>query len=200
LFFTTDDERKVRVIEAARGYDRERSDPSVRIAVAIGPLMAALRRRARDYDVIGMSMANSPISIRGDGRLVAQFMAAPDRRLPSMMDPIPGRFARDGALGTFFLTIQICRTDDNQEIAERWRRGWGDAAAATILDFPIGTTFWARTQALRPLLALTDWSDYPTEPVPIDGTILHALERLLPFAARQAGYRYATTHVPGVTR
>jgi lipopolysaccharide biosynthesis protein len=61
--------------------------------------------------------------------------------------------------------------------------------------------FWARTGALRPLLGLRlDWSDYPIEPVPIDGTILHAIERLLPFAAGHAGYRYATTHVPGVTR
>ncbi len=70
-----------------------------------------------------------------------------------------------------------------------------------FFDFPIGTMFWARTSALGPLLALgLDWNDYPAEPVPVDGTILHAIERLLPFAARHAGYRYATTHVPGCTR
>jgi lipopolysaccharide biosynthesis protein len=41
--------------------------------------------------------------------------------------------------------------------------------------------------------------DYPPEPLPHDGTILHAIERLLPFVARHAGCRFATTHVPGVT-
>jgi lipopolysaccharide biosynthesis protein len=60
--------------------------------------------------------------------------------------------------------------------------------------------FWARTKALMPLFDLKlGWDDYPEEPVPIDGTLLHAIERLLPFAARHAGYQYATTHVPGVT-
>ena len=32
-----------------------------------------------------------------------------------------------------------------------------------------------------------------------DGTIMHALERLLPFVAQHVGYRLAVTHVPGVT-
>jgi lipopolysaccharide biosynthesis protein len=60
--------------------------------------------------------------------------------------------------------------------------------------------FWARPRALAPLFGLRlDWGDYPEEPVPIDGTMIHALERLLPFAAGHAGFRYATTHVPGVT-
>jgi lipopolysaccharide biosynthesis protein len=61
--------------------------------------------------------------------------------------------------------------------------------------------FWARTKALAPLFDLNlGWNDYPEEPVPYDGTILHAFERLLPFIARHAGYRFATTHIPGVTR
>ena len=43
------------------------------------------------------------------------------------------------------------------------------------------------------------WEDYPKEPAPFDGTLLHAIERLLPFATREAGFRYATTSVPGMT-
>jgi lipopolysaccharide biosynthesis protein len=69
-----------------------------------------------------------------------------------------------------------------------------------FFDFPVGTMFWARTAALKPLFNLKlGWSDYPEEPLPNDGTILHALERLLPFVAQHAGYRLAVTHVPGVT-
>jgi len=77
----------------------------------------------------------------------------------------------------------------------------GIAALPPFFDFPTGTMFWPRSDALRPLVALgLDWHDYPDEPVPKDGTILHAIERLLPFASRRAGYGYATTHVPGLTR
>jgi lipopolysaccharide biosynthesis protein len=69
-----------------------------------------------------------------------------------------------------------------------------------FFNFPLGTMFWARPAALEPLFELgLDWNDYPAEPVPIDGTIMHALERLLPFVVQHRGYRYATTHVPGVT-
>ena len=60
--------------------------------------------------------------------------------------------------------------------------------------------FWARSEALRPVIDLRlGWDDYPQEPVSADGTILHTLERLLPLAARHAGYRFATTNVRGVT-
>ena len=61
--------------------------------------------------------------------------------------------------------------------------------------------FWARADALRPLTKLElDWKDYPDEPAEEDGTILHALERLLPLASETMQYKFATTHVPGVTR
>jgi hypothetical protein len=69
-------------------------------------------------------------------------------------------------------------------------------------DFPIGNMFWVRTDALTPLLDLNlEWADYPPEPLASnDGTILHALERIVPFVARARGYRHALTHVPGFTR
>ena len=58
-----------------------------------------------------------------------------------------------------------------------------------FFEFPVGTMFWARSEALVPLLELNlDWSDYPEEPLPKDGTMLHALERLLPFAAAREGF------------
>jgi hypothetical protein len=54
---------------------------------------------------------------------------------------------------------------------------------------------------LAPLFALQlGWDDYPGEPVPQDGTILHALERLIPFAAEHAGFVWTTTHFPEVQR
>jgi lipopolysaccharide biosynthesis protein len=119
-----------------------------------------------------------------------------------MMDLILGRLARDTGLGIVFPDDpHLPDWDDNQEVAAHLATRIGMVESLPpFFDFPIGTMFWARTEALRPLFALRlDWSDYPMEPVPADGTILHALERLLPFAARHAGYRYATTHVPGLT-
>ena len=55
--------------------------------------------------------------------------------------------------------------------------------------FATGTVFWARTTALKALIS-HDWSyrDFPAEPLPGDGTISHALERILPYVAQFHGY------------
>lgn len=53
----------------------------------------------------------------------------------------------------------------------------------------IGTTFWCRAEAFRKLFA-SDISidDFPPEPMPVDGTISHAVEQILPYVAQDAGY------------
>lgn len=54
---------------------------------------------------------------------------------------------------------------------------------------PFGTLFWVRAKALKELVEYGwEYSDFPEEPNGVDGTMLHALERLYPFAVQQAGY------------
>lgn len=54
---------------------------------------------------------------------------------------------------------------------------------------PLGDMFWVRPEALRPFFD-HDWKyeEYPKEPLPMDRTILHAIERTYQFAVQQAGY------------
>ncbi|MEO5581730.1 MAG: rhamnan synthesis F family protein, partial [Saprospiraceae bacterium] len=67
--------------------------------------------------------------------------------------------------------------------------------------FPMGTMFWARTESLLPLFNLKfDWESYPDEPIPEDGSILHALERILPSVVNHQGFHIAVTNVEGVSR
>jgi hypothetical protein len=68
-------------------------------------------------------------------------------------------------------------------------------------NFPVGNMFWARTEALKPLFFMNlGWEDYPDEPLPYDGTMLHAVERILPFIVEKTGYQVKMTHIPGITR
>ena len=61
--------------------------------------------------------------------------------------------------------------------------------------------FWVRSGALKTLYELNlSWDDYPLEPIGYDGTILHAIERLLPIIAESNGYSYRMTYVSGVSR
>lgn len=55
--------------------------------------------------------------------------------------------------------------------------------------FVLGTTFWCKTKALRPLFeAGFDYEDFEPEPMPTDNTISHAIERILPYVAQSEGY------------
>jgi Lipopolysaccharide biosynthesis protein len=54
---------------------------------------------------------------------------------------------------------------------------------------PLGTMFWFRPCALKPLFDY-NWSyeKFPKEPNDVDGTLLHAIERIYPFIAQQQGF------------
>lgn len=52
-----------------------------------------------------------------------------------------------------------------------------------------GSMFWFRPKALRKLFAHEwQWTDFEPEPYPLDGTLGHALERLITYAAQDAQY------------
>ncbi|MEK3826961.1 MULTISPECIES: rhamnan synthesis F family protein [Paenibacillus] len=58
-----------------------------------------------------------------------------------------------------------------------------------ISPMAIGTVFWARVTALRKLFE-HDWKyeDFDVEPLADDGTLSHAVERILEYVAKDSGY------------
>lgn len=68
-------------------------------------------------------------------------------------------------------------------------------------NFPVGTMFWARAEAIKPLFELQySWDMYPEEPLPYDGSVLHAMERLIPIIVSNQGFTQVLTNIPGLTR
>jgi lipopolysaccharide biosynthesis protein len=122
--------------------------------------------------------------------------------LHPMMDRIVSAFELDDRLGLVFPSDpNLCGWDENRELSSGLakRMGWV-GPLPDHFEFPVGTMFWFRVNALEPMLSLQlDWDDYPSEPVARDGTLLHSLERLMVFSCQLAGFRHAVTHVPGVT-
>ena len=61
----------------------------------------------------------------------------------------------------------------------------------SVLVFPAGMMFWCRPEALAPLAALAhQLDDLPPEPLPVDGSSLHAMERLVGHACEAASLRW----------
>jgi lipopolysaccharide biosynthesis protein len=120
-----------------------------------------------------------------------------------MADAILARLQGGDKLGLVFPDDPIVvGWTNNRKIAQQWAGRLGlDEIPGRHFNFPVGTMFWARSEILEPLVALgLGWDDYPAEPLAHDGTMLHAIERLLPSIACMGGYRYAMTHVPGMSR
>ena len=212
LLLSTDESGKARILRKATSQYR-RGEVDIRVLPNrgrdIGAFLTAFGENiASRYAIVGHVHGKRSPTVGGQsdpqlGDRRREFLwqnLLGDRH--AMMDVIIARMAADETLGLVFPDDpHLCDWRENRANAERLAARMGiTAALPPFFDFPIGTMFWARSAALKPLFDLKlTWEDYPPEPVAYDGTILHAIERLLPFVAQHAGYRFATTHVPGVT-
>jgi len=171
----------------------------------IGPFLKLFKNSEHAYDVVGHlhgKKSKHVAAVAGDRwrEFALEHLLGGSH---PMADTILEQFAGDPTLGLVFPEDpHLNDWDQNRALGDSLARKMKiRLPLPTHFDFPMGTMFWARPKALKPMFDLNlSLADYPAEPVPIDGTILHALERLLPFSAEKAGYRYATSHVPGSLR
>ena len=73
-----------------------------------------------------------------------------------------------------------------------------------VLMFPAGGMFWIKPAALAPLVKCVNAiGELPPEPLPVDGSSLHALERLAAFACETSGHHWKLfcehAHTPSTT-
>ena len=175
----------------------------------IGPFFTGFGETIlNDYDVIGhvhtKKSASMSANVEAISKTWRRFLYAnllADEEV--IADTILQQFGLDDSIGFVFPDEpRILGWGENLpfalELAERLSIA---ALPKTTFNFPVGTMFWARTTALKPLFELgLTWVDYPAEPLPYDGSLLHAIERILPFVVEKAGFRNVVTHVPGITR
>ena len=173
----------------------------------IGPFLTAFGTRiAENYDFVGHLHTKKSVGVASDEViekwrtfLLENLLGSKSNR---MMDRIFGFMSNTPTIGMVFPDDpNIVGWDKNKPFAEELAERLCITKLPENFSFPVGTMFWARVDALRRFWALgLDWEDYPEEPIPIDGTILHALERLLPLGLTPELNQCAVTHVAGVTR
>ena len=85
----------------------------------------------------------------------------------------------------------------NKPFAKEFVDEWGIDISDNFVNYPVGGMFWARPKALQPLLDNTyKYEDFPAEPLPNDGSKLHALERILGLLAEKQGYEQFFYYAP----
>lgn len=68
---------------------------------------------------------------------------------------------------------------------------------ANVHPYVLGMTFWCKRKALEPLFEY-DWkyTDFVKEPMPVDNTISHGIERILQYVAESQGYKSGWVMTP----
>ena len=173
----------------------------------IGPLFTEFGRRlTEEYDLVGHVHAKKTSDVKDAsvGRSWYLFLlenllggdsgAAADRILIEMEN--------DAAIGMVFPDDpNVVGWTKNKRAAEIVADRIGLRSLPENFVFPIGTMFWAKAAALLPFVNLHfEWDDYPEEPLPYDGTVLHAIERLFSLSLSLGNWRFATTNINGLTR
>lgn len=112
------------------------------------------------------------------------------------------KFAQDKKLGLLFPEDRhLVGWGDNWDYAHTLVKRMGlSAEPPGYCRFPVGSMFWARPAVLVPLWKLgLAWGDLPPEPLGTDGSMLHAVERLLPMLCEHAGLDWGTVFRAGVS-
>ncbi|MCC8555724.1 rhamnan synthesis F family protein [Xanthomonas hortorum] len=163
----------------------------------IAPLLVTFREQVLTLDVVGHLHTKKSLytgSEQGEWRryLVSSLMGSPERIAWQL-----GMFQAEPRLGmlypesyewvllwahTWLSNFSVCRALAQQ-------LGF-DITPSEYIDFPAGSMFWAKVDALRPLYALNlELKDFPEEHGQIDGTLHHAVERIFVAVVRHQQYR-----------
>jgi len=173
----------------------------------IGPLLTAFGQRlVANYDFVGHIHTKKSADVKDAtmGQSWYRFLLGNllGGESGSMADSILAKMKDDTSIGIVFPDDpHVVGLGANRAFAEVLAERVGLEKLPEYFIFPIGTMFWARASALLPLMSLNlGWDDYPEEPLPYDGSALHAIERLFSLALSIGNMRSATTNVNGLTR
>ena len=87
---------------------------------------------------------------------------------------------------------------NQRSAADLFRRLGIEFDTTFYIDFPAGSMFWARSQALAPLFELgLKFEDFLSEPAPNHGTLAHAIERSFCISAHLQKMTFAVLDQPG---
>ncbi len=119
-----------------------------------------------------------------------------------MLDVILSEMASNPEIGIVYPDDpHVVSWTKNRKIANKLSERMGLSALPEQFNFPVGSMFWARSAVVQKFVDLElNWNDYPLEPVPIDGTLIHAIERLFGVVPAAVGLTSAVTNIRGVTR
>lgn len=82
----------------------------------------------------------------------------------------------------------------NRPFCEEIAKNFGCTLKSHPGPIPVGNMFFARIEVARAMRKATQGMEWPREPVPYDGSVLHAIERMWPIACESVGMEWAAIY------
>jgi hypothetical protein len=196
--------------EALSGYRGRIVDLQVtpNLGRDIGPLLTQFGPALiASYDIIGhlhtkrsSHLASAPLTEAWVTFLFENMIGG--KRGGTMVDSILSSMASDPTIGIVFPDDpHVVSWTSNRKHAEKLAARMKCEELPEQFNFPAGSMFWVRAVVLKRFVELElTWADYEPEPLPIDGTMIHAIERLFGVVPGAMGMSCAVTNVFGLTR
>lgn len=160
-----------------------------------GPMLVEYAEKLREYDLFCHLHSKKSLYSGKEQTQWADYLTEYILRDPSVTSGILNSFADNSELGVYYPTTfwmmptWVNHLTMNVPFVRALEEEFDLPRTSGFLSYPAGGMFWARPQALKDLLS-KQWTyeDFPEEPLPNDGSMLHALERVLGKAAQKRGY------------
>ncbi|WP_343462918.1 rhamnan synthesis F family protein [Pantoea sp.] len=152
----------------------------------IGPMLAHFGNRLKTYDYVGHIQSKKSLYNAGATMGWREYLFNALLGSSENVNKIFDQFEKNNKLGIIYpqafsqvpyaAFTWLANRSDGQRLCSLMNIEFPDG----YFNFPAGSMFWARVDALRPLFDLNlGWDDFPDELAQNDGTIAHAIERLL---------------------
>ncbi|PSJ48032.1 glycosyl transferase family 1 [Zobellella endophytica] len=161
-----------------------------------GPLLVEYAQELRGYDLFCHLHSKKSLYSGKEQSQWSEYLTEYLLRDPAVINRVLNAFADNEELGVYYPTSfwmmpnWVNHWTVNKPHTGEWLEQFGMSLDSDFINYPVGGMFWARPKALKELLAREyQYEDFPAEPLPNDGSSLHALERLVGLLAEKNGYK-----------
>lgn len=161
-----------------------------------GPMLVEYAELLQQYDLFCHLHSKKSLYSGREQTQWADYLTEYLLQDPAVTSGVLNLFAENNDFGIYYPTTfwmmptWVNHLTMNAAHMRQWEEKFGLPSSGGFLSYPAGGMFWARPEALKGILA-TKWryEDFPEEPLPNDGSMLHALERIIGGLGESRGYK-----------
>ncbi len=207
LFISVSDEKFIALIDERLTSLRTVNKTEVRVVPNrgrnFGPMLVEFSKELLEYDLFCHLHSKKSLYSGRQQTQWADYLGEYLLNDKHVIKQVLNQFDSDPQCGIYYPTsfwmmpLWVNHWLKNKSFSNKMIDEWGIELKSDFLPYPVGGMFWARPIALKQLLDKNyQYENFPEEPLPNDGSELHALERALGLLAEKNGFKQLFYYPP----